>query len=479
MTYYEKYLKYKTKYIKLNNLIGSGVDTAKNAFIKRYKSEAKDGKELLKNILMNDHSKGFFIDFNVSIEDKLDSIFNQIVNIIDKEYIKEYIDWIIHSYINNTFGEPSSLENYGRFKEAISKYKLLFNNDKSITKLHEIKGLVALEKFIDDNNEKIQAILIKKRKDNEIKLEMKLLEEKGKDHVIKILETDKIIIYNPTNENGSRYYGRNTKWCTASNSRNMFNYYNHKGPLYIIQSKSNANDKFQLHIERNKYIVQIENVQLMDSSDKPVDVEFILDHFNDIELTKWFNDMHNKFIEELKGDIYDKGSLIFPINHKITFFNLSIKDIKGIFDYFIDNKNEIKTVYFNNFMQPLENIFEKLNNLKTLNIDNFNYPLGDSLKYLINLEELSLSSFNHPLGDSLNHLIKLKKLSLSSFKHPLGDSLKYLINLEELSLSSFNHPLGNSLNHLIKLKELNMFYYKFELDPLLIDLIQKGAIKFN
>jgi ribosomal protein L9 len=66
----------------------------------------------------------------------------------------------------------------------------------------------------------------------------KELKEKGKEHVRKELETDNLIIYVPSNEDGAKYYGRNTKWCTTGKEKTMFDHYNGMGHLYIIQSKS-------------------------------------------------------------------------------------------------------------------------------------------------------------------------------------------------------------------------------------------------
>jgi hypothetical protein len=124
-------------------------------------------------------------------------------------------------------------------------------------------------------------IEIIKKKNNEIaeeKLYQKELKEKGEEHVRIELETDNLIIYVPTNEDGSKYYGRNTKWCTTGKEENMFDYYNGMGPLYIIQSKSDPKIKYQLHIDSR---------QLMNSSDIPIHVDVLNTVFNDTNLKEW------------------------------------------------------------------------------------------------------------------------------------------------------------------------------------------------
>ena len=64
------------------------------------------------------------------------------------------------------------------------------------------------------------------------------------------LQTSKVIVYIPTTVAGSKYYGRNTQWCTASENDNMFNHYSNLSPLYIIQSVSTPIDKYQFHFRK-------------------------------------------------------------------------------------------------------------------------------------------------------------------------------------------------------------------------------------
>lgn len=143
MNYYGKYLKYKSKYINLIKLIGAGKQSAMDMFLARFNDD-------IKIILINDRSRGF-INFDAypskeNTED-LKSIFEQIYTKVDED--KKHIDWIIKSYINNTFGSPSSLENYGRFKDAILKYNILNVNIKGIKSITNINGLLELEDFIN------------------------------------------------------------------------------------------------------------------------------------------------------------------------------------------------------------------------------------------------------------------------------------------------------------------------------------------
>lgn len=72
----------------------------------------------------------------------------------------------------------------------------------------------------------------------------------------------------PETKEASCELGRGTKWCTAAQNRNMFDYYTKDGPLYIwIDKKDKA--KYQFHFE---------SFQFMDAQDTPIDAEK-LDYF--------------------------------------------------------------------------------------------------------------------------------------------------------------------------------------------------------
>lgn len=67
----------------------------------------------------------------------------------------------------------------------------------------------------------------------------------------------------PETEAASCELGSGTRWCTAARNRNMFNYYNQQGPLYVWNDKK-LKEKFQFHFE---------SFQFMDSQDTPIDAD--------------------------------------------------------------------------------------------------------------------------------------------------------------------------------------------------------------
>jgi len=171
--YQQKYLKYKHKYIDLQKIIGGSKKTAQ----KYFQDTFIKNKDKIISILRK--------DINLLKDSELDQkeseiIFKTIYDYLnknkkyqnDKELdLDKYIDWIIKSYVTGSFGNPNSLENYGRFKESIQKYEILNNRMKSnpipqddldyyeaihqlkdtFVQLDKIKGLIELKNFIDTN----------------------------------------------------------------------------------------------------------------------------------------------------------------------------------------------------------------------------------------------------------------------------------------------------------------------------------------
>lgn len=88
--------------------------------------------------------------------------------------------------------------------------------------------------------------------------EVRKIKEMGAE---KVYEDNDWIIIVPKTQEAATYYGKGTKWCTASTgSYNYFERYNNEGNLYININK-NTGDKYQFHFESNSF---------MDAEDKPI-----------------------------------------------------------------------------------------------------------------------------------------------------------------------------------------------------------------
>lgn len=376
MDYYSKYLKYKKKYIYLQK--GASLITAKNLFIKNLTKNPK-----LFDIIRNDTflcSKLENIN-EYNYNDLFDTIYKNFINFDDN------IDWIIYSYLNNTFGEPSSFENIGRYKQAYKDYKKLKSNYPETPYINDIKGLINLEKYINENSEKLAEIDSKRSDKIKKRMEEKKKKELGEDDYELILETDNIYIYKPTTVNGACYYGSNTRWCTAGREDNMFDYYNDQGPIFIIQSKLKPHVKYQIHKTTNY------KISIMDSKDSPVTIDGIVKEINDPILKKYLEDffeIKNEFVSE------SNNCKIILKAKTLLGFNYILKEFPRI-DFETDNLNYLYQLKSrddtNNYFLLMYNdnsIFLHNNNsrinIEFLESDDVNYDVFQCLVELFNIK---------------------------------------------------------------------------------------------
>lgn len=78
-----------------------------------------------------------------------------------------------------------------------------------------------------------------------------------------VFDDDQFTVYIPKTYGASRELGGDTHWCTASSDDYYYNWYTEEGPLYIIISKNDTNNKWQVHFPSG---------QCMNASDRPTDL---------------------------------------------------------------------------------------------------------------------------------------------------------------------------------------------------------------
>lgn len=196
----------------------------------------------------------------------------------------------------------------------------------------------------------------------------------------RVYEDDNWIVIHPKTKEAAIYYGKGTQWCTAATeSENMFDYYNEQGPLYIIINKGNPDLKWQFHAESRQFM-----------NDNDISTEF--DELSDYGDT----DGLFSFIQSIDNELY-----FFP-NKK---FELAIEklkngaNIKDVFDNVqkIDNNYTLISFYFANsddYSEPNYrfNIIDK--NYKLIFKDWLDdaYEIGDG--YIIGKIEGSYNIYN-------------------------------------------------------------------------------------
>ena len=509
---YAKYLKYKTKYLNLVNIaVGGGRQTALDYFKANFSGKIiladkflmqKIPQELAKKIqefdkIVNEYKTLLDQFSTISEQEKpaykqaseekktelkeaktrlateIEKIFECIYDLVDKN--NDTIDWIIYRYLNDDkFGEPSSLENYGRFNTAIVEYnKLPTIFSDGVTKktlIHNIASLQDLESYVTIYQGEIDIVDKKKGEKDKKEQYQRELKEKGEKDVIVELETEQVIIYNPTTVNGSKYYGRNTKWCTASQDDNMFDYYTNQGKLYIIEPKmpDPIDEKYQLHVPTSS---------LMDSTDKPIKFEDLHERFRDKVLHDW---IATTWIMEMGDTLFNDDGTEFVyrlgmFKHELTQYHIinifcQTKESTDFTKKLENALKEIKALIDDSLKYPLGDSLAGLTGLQTLDLRDFNYPLGESLVGLTSLQELYLFSFDQPLGESLAKLTSLQTLDLHDFNNPFDESLAKLTSLKTLRLYKFNQPLGESLVGLTSLQTLDFFDFNHPLGESLAGL---------
>jgi hypothetical protein len=289
---------------------GGGVETAKIYFHKNIK---KQYPNIVHDAFLKSRHGVVFppVEDVERYDDKqIETTFKSMLDeIIGMTGNKELIDFVMQLYLTGNMGVPNSMENIGRLIDSAKKFKVLKqnreNDGKQLT-LKDFPSLSALEDFIDAKKYALDQIDKKNLKRSKTSALHKKLKEEGEDDVEVVLETPNYIVYRPTTEAGSKFYGRETRWCTAAEKQNMFCHYNEDGNLYIIQSKSNPNDKTQFHPN---------TMQFMNPRDKPVSAEEIERLFQDEALKKWFKDTLTQILSTLPGS-----------EHPLFYLNYGLKN---------------------------------------------------------------------------------------------------------------------------------------------------------
>jgi hypothetical protein len=148
--------------------------------------------------------------------------------------VGNFVKWILKLYSNNAWKPGDSYETRDLLTKFIKYKSKLPIEKRDINRYNRVNELYSLIQTLENDG-------IKSQKD---------IKREGAEVVYEDSEW-KIVI--PHTEEASCIYGAHTKWCTAGRERNMFEYYNQKGPLYININKVTV-DKYQFHFETNSYM---------------------------------------------------------------------------------------------------------------------------------------------------------------------------------------------------------------------------------
>ena len=260
-------------------------------------------------------------DINLSIEKMTEDQIRQAAEYVLKKceelpYTNKYMIWLMKQYIQGKFIIPEDLSKLNLELERFSKIShKLEKKDINNYSWEEFLDIIPKLDNIHTSNEE---------------------ERIAKSGAVKVFEDDYWYIINPKTQEAACYYGKGTRWCTASTeSENYFDYYNDDGNIYIIINKQNPKIKYQFHVE-SKSFMNANDLPLIDD-----DIELLSD---DEKLLKKLDEIiENGMNSYVISDGYYVGKSV----------KANIEDLRYIFasdhdyDNFVDPlKGEISIDYF-------------------------------------------------------------------------------------------------------------------------------------
>ena len=274
-------------------------------------------------------------------------------------YTNKYMIWLIKQYVQNKFKIPEDLSKLNselkRFNQISHK---LEKSDISKYSWEEFLDIVPELDNIHTSNEE---------------------ERIAKSGAVKVFEDDYWYIINPKTQEAACYYGKGTRWCTASTeSENYFDYYNDDGNIYIIINKQNPNIKYQFHVE-SKSFMNANDLPLIDD-----DIELLSD---DEKLLKKLDELiENGMNSYVISDGYYVGKSV----------KANIEDLRYIFASDDD---------YNNFVEPLNG---------EISIDYFDFDISKDdyevilsvLKKYLFEKGINIGWFYHGESSTLNDILE-------------------------------------------------------------------------
>ena len=160
--------------------------------------------------------------------------------------VGNFVKWILKLYSNGSWKPGDSYETKDLLSKFIKYKSKLPIEKRDINRFNSVSELYSLIQTLEGQGVKTQSDV--KREGAEV-----------------VYEDSEWKIVIPHTEEASCIYGAHTRWCTAGRERNMFDYYNKEGLLYININKVTG-DKYQFHFESKSF---------MDAEDKGVSLRNI------------------------------------------------------------------------------------------------------------------------------------------------------------------------------------------------------------
>ncbi|MCS7316831.1 MAG: hypothetical protein NZZ41_00715 [Candidatus Dojkabacteria bacterium] len=212
-----------------------------------------------KSIQQKDHSNEY-----ESLEEFIKSIEEPLRKENKFQFIEPYMKWIVQRYVTDNLGLYEDV--MSKVIPGLLKYDSLKRKNKLRSDHKDINQIKNIDQLLDILDE-YQEEKTDSRSEEEKRIEQEFYSS-GEAELIYNDPQVKVVV--PKTEKASCYFGRNTRWCTAATkSKNYFDAYNKKGPLYIVLIKK-ENKRYQFHFQTN---------QFRDEQDKSINPNSLADKY--------------------------------------------------------------------------------------------------------------------------------------------------------------------------------------------------------
>lgn len=177
---------------------------------------------------------------------------------IDPTGNSKYTKWIVSRFVDPN-GGIRFVEDLSKLTEPMTRYARLTQSGAIPANSRDINQFRNMNSFLDLMDQYAE----QKTGREERQGEEENLFKSGQAVLYKDTGDVKIVI--PKTEEAAKFYGRGTRWCTAAENNNMFDYYNKKGPLYDIIFRGSG-VKWQFHFP---------TAQFMNEQDEPLYTDLV------------------------------------------------------------------------------------------------------------------------------------------------------------------------------------------------------------
>lgn len=332
-----------------------------------------------------------------------------VANDIDPTTNSRYTKWIISRFVDQNGGIPF-IEDLSKLTEPLGRYAKLSQSGIIPAESRDINRIKSMDTFLDLMDQYAEQKTGREEKSNE---EQELIKS---GQAVLYKDTGKVKIMIPKTEEAAKFYGRGTRWCTAGDNSNQFEYYNRRGPLYDIIFRGSG-VKWQFHFETN---------QFKDEGDK--DLSFVQ-----------MSSAYDLFPEDKWIKLVEKNPL-FIINFENPPENLQMAALLPLIRSgpwnikFINNPTEAVQLAAVKYYGNMIEYFKNQNPSEAVQLAAVNGPLHG------NYEHYPIEYIKNPSEEVQLAAVKRHGVTLRDIKNPTEKVLLAAVEQDYLNISLIKDP---------------------------------------